>query len=230
MIFYKTLKSDVSISLDVGFEGGPFDETTDTGIARIFFRIKEMGDVSNAHFIQMALDYVPRLHWAFDAQNKLYLLFNLIDIYERQRISTVGLESPGTGTSGSSRQTIEELLLSWCHGIPVIEGEMGNFKLGIRYRASAEWEYGRMLQNPIRFPHQILNRVTFNEHLESLHLLIALTLSRIQDENVANEFETIIENLFNVCRDKSGFWNSGKHGIRRSMEVVDELYYFRNGR
>ena len=228
MPFFRKSDFDVSVSLEAGFEKGGFEETADTGIKQIFYCLNTEGALTNAHFIQMTLDYVTRIRWAFDAQGMLDKLFTMLDFYTMRRSHP---DSPEYEVfrKPHSELTKPDRIFGWCHGIPVIERSVGDFKLAVNYFASAKWDYGRAVMNPIRFSHRFFRRVTFNEHLESLNLLIALTYNRIQDESTAAEYTEALENLFVVCRVSPGFWNGGADGIRRSLKVVDEQFFFRHG-
>jgi hypothetical protein len=219
------------IEFKFSFERGPLDRTNDTGISELRYATLEFGGPTQQDYVVMSLDYITRIYWAFDTQNKLQVLnmiydeiTSIVKLGNEQHkaiLKTAGAINKGLNVYKVFLMNVEdqdkqERLEAWCDGIEIKKDENNEARIKV---ISAVTENGRMIQNPFKF--SFFNRPTLNEHLETLNFVIGFTMNQLKSKEI-NRFVSQLRQVFDYCQTNPGFWR-GEKGIISSQRLVDRV-------
>jgi hypothetical protein len=181
------------------------------GIKRVLYSISGSGSVHAINYAALAIDYVPRVCWAFESQGRLSEFKEYLANIESRL-----LIFPLPQSSGWS------LNLGWCNNILaeiIAASELSRPRIGVVSRFIADAPHPRAILNPIAF--SFFNRPTFGMHLATLNA-VSEAAALMLDEEGRSRFVLALQEIISVCRHQPGFWND-PDGAIRSATVVDQV-------
>jgi hypothetical protein len=198
---------DRQIFFGFSFRKARNPEAAPFGIEDMCYSTTTTGDISAVDYATLALDYIPRIYWAFEAQRRLPTLREAMEPILR------GLQARPLPVSRDLT-----LHLGWCEGLQAHPRIVLKPQIGVRSRVVGGSQLPRSLQNPI--PFSLFKRPSFDMHFATLNACLeyaALVLTEPQRER----FNSALRQLIKYCSNFPGFWN-GLQGPILSMRVVDE--------
>lgn len=198
------------ILFEFSFKASATVESAPFGIAQMLYSTSSSGQVGPLDYVALALDYVPRVFWAFESQRQLPLLHQLF----------AGPLYYGLPSRPLPASTDWHLVLHWCQGLRAQIAPVPKPQVTVTSTVVPGSQLPRSLRNLVRF--SLFHSPTFNMHLATLNAVLEVAALCLEPAR-RPQFNAALGQLLEVCFQHPGFWNGLGEGSIRSMQVVDEV-------